>query len=260
MDDLEIIDWEETAARRLLSADSYEERCRIYSEIYDEDNAFWLARHGREGISGTCARNRALLQYACAGEGPVLDVGGGTGIAGDALSPERLYVTCDASRVVQSEHSRGDRRAGVLGCATDLPFDRGSFETVLALDVLEHLHRDDIHRCLAECRRILCPGGKLLIATPHRLSGPWDARGSHPDQHHRAGLHLNELTVSTMLRDLRHHGFRSRGFVVQEYRRTMWQLAPLALWAGLLEAAAGFTPRRFRARLCRLAVVLAVAR
>ena len=53
--------WEERAAERLLGETVYEHRLRLYAEIYAHDNAFWLHRHGRTGISGATARNHALL-------------------------------------------------------------------------------------------------------------------------------------------------------------------------------------------------------
>jgi SAM-dependent methyltransferase len=260
LDDLHIAEWEETAARRLLEAQTHDARCRLYAEIYDDDNAVWLSRHGRLGMSGVCAKNHALIRRACGHDGIVLDVGGGAGVARDALSPARRFIVCDASRIATSvpDGASGPVRR-VLGYATMLPFASHSVAAALVLDVLEHLHVDDIERCLAECRRVLRPGGRLLIATPHRLSGPWDARGNLQDARRRLGLHLNELTVSGMLHALGRHGFRPRGFLTQDYRGWMWRMPPLLLWAVLWETATVLLPHRFRSRLCRLAVVLADA-
>src|SRR6266480_298172 len=203
MIDIEIARWEEQAAKRLLGA-TYEERLRLYSEIYDHDNAFWLARHRRTGISGTCARNRELLHLACPGTGPVLDIGGGMGVAGDAFAPSREYVVCDASPPVSVHSGYGDtKRRTVVGYATDLPFPDASFDAVLMLDVLEHLHSEDIERSIVQVRSVLRPRGRLLIATPNRISGPWDCRRNLPDPHHHIGLHLNEMSVGDMLRLVR---------------------------------------------------------
>ena len=258
--DVEIAEWEAAAARRLLDAATYEDRCRVYGEVYDDDNAFWLARHGRLGIAGACARNHALIRHACRDHGPVLDIGGGSGVARDALPPDRTYIVCDASRVAAAlpEGASGSIRR-VLGYATALPIADRSIGAALVLDVLEHLHEEDIQRCLGECRRVLRPGGHVLIATPNRLSGPWDARSHVCESQTRLGLHLNELTVRRMLRDLSRHGFRARSFLMREYQGRMWSVPPLRLWAGLWETATSLAPRRFRARLCSLAVVLAEA-
>jgi SAM-dependent methyltransferase len=51
-----------------------------------------------------------------------------------------------------------------LGSAETLPFQDGSFDLVTALDVVEHL--DDDEAALREMRRVLRPGGNLLLTVP----------------------------------------------------------------------------------------------
>ncbi len=254
----EIVHWEERAAEQLRCATVYEQRRRLYSEIYAHDNGFWLARHGRTGISGACARNRALLQLACPGDGPVLDIGGGTGVAGDAFAPSREYVVCDASPFVSAQSDSGDmKRRTVVGYATELPFRDAGFDAVLMLDVLEHLHSEDIETSMAQVRRVLRPMGRLLIATPSRISGPWDARRILPDPHDHKGLHLNEMSVSDMLCLVRRHGFSPLGFQTRNSTATLFSVPSLRLWAAVWEGIVGCLSWRYRSRLCSLAVVLA---
>lgn len=50
---------------------------------------------------------------------------------------------------------------------TSLPFNAGSFERCLCLDVLEHLPYDQQARALGELRRVLIPGGELLVTVPN---------------------------------------------------------------------------------------------
>ena len=47
---------------------------------------------------------------------------------------------------------------------THLTFEDASFDVVVSLDVLEHV--PDFRRALAECRRVLRPGGTLLLSVP----------------------------------------------------------------------------------------------
>lgn len=250
--------WEERAAERILGEAVYEKRLKLYAEIYEHDNAFWLHRHGRIGISGATARNPALLQKAIPGDDPVLDIGGGTGVAGDAFSPTREYVICDASSVANAQSSSGlANRRTVIGNATELPFPDATFGAVLILDVLEHLHREDIERSMTQVWRVLRPGGRLLIATPNRISGPWDVRRTLPDPDNHRGLHLNEMSVGDMLRLVRRHGFRALAFQTSQATAMLFDMPPLALWAGLWEGIAKPAPLRYRSRMCPLAVVLA---
>ena len=58
------------------------------------------------------------------------------------------------------------------------PFDDGCAETVKAYDVFEHIA--DPLGFMAECHRILEPGGRLLIHTCH-----WQSRNSYTDPTHK---------------------------------------------------------------------------
>jgi SAM-dependent methyltransferase len=46
-----------------------------------------------------------------------------------------------------------------------LPFDDGSFDVVWSSEVIEHVA--DTARWLSEVRRVLVPGGRLLLTTPN---------------------------------------------------------------------------------------------
>jgi SAM-dependent methyltransferase len=58
------------------------------------------------------------------------------------------------------------------------PYDDGSFEIVLACELIEHLLRDPMHLVL-ECRRILGDGGRLIVTTPNVASLTSVARVLH---------------------------------------------------------------------------------
>lgn len=47
-----------------------------------------------------------------------------------------------------------------------LPFPPGSVDAIYASHVLEHLYRDEAKRLVAECHRVLKPGGMLRLAVP----------------------------------------------------------------------------------------------
>jgi SAM-dependent methyltransferase len=66
-----------------------------------------------------------------------------------------------------------------LGEAANLPFGDGSFDLVTALDVVEHL--DDDVAAFREMKRVLRPGGQILVTVPaHRfLWGDQDEVNMH---------------------------------------------------------------------------------
>ena len=85
---------------------------------------------------------------------------------------------------------------------TPWPLKSESFETVIASHVLEHIpwslepqYEDALYRVLAEIHRVLKPGGKLLVTTPHQ-----DSRYAWGVPTHRRMF--NETTWTHFSRDL----------------------------------------------------------
>lgn len=66
------------------------------------------------------------------------------------------------------EHEEG--KSGVARSdAKRLPFVSDAFDRVLMFDVVEHLHPWELDACLTRVRRILKPGGQIIIHTaPNR--------------------------------------------------------------------------------------------
>ena len=96
----------------------------------------------------------------------VLDVGCGTGILATRLRHEldgAHVVGCDFSRGMLA-HGRGrDRHAAwVCGDAGRLPFRDASFDAVVSTEAFHWF--PDQRAALAEFRRVLRPGGRLLLA------------------------------------------------------------------------------------------------
>jgi len=92
-----------------------------------------------------------------------------------------------------------DRGVFVRADARDAPFMDASFDCLVLADVYEHLERPE--PLLDECRRLLVPGGHLLISVPafRFLYGPHD---EHND-------HLDRYTASRLTNQLAQAGFAS---------------------------------------------------
>jgi ubiquinone/menaquinone biosynthesis C-methylase UbiE len=117
------------------------------------------------------ARRRAALQFA-QDYGPhavpirVLDAGCGTGSLMEhwRRSPGVEVTGIDLSQeALAYSRLRGQTRL-IQGDLTALPFATGTFDVVTALEVVEHVERDDA--ALAELCRVLKPGGTLLLSVP----------------------------------------------------------------------------------------------
>jgi SAM-dependent methyltransferase len=98
--------------------------------------------------------------------GDVLDVGSGDGAAAAAIAPYCRSLTCidTNARLIDAARARlagqGHVRAQVAD-AHELPFSRESFDEVLVFHTLTYAERPA--RVLAECARVLRPGGRLVV-------------------------------------------------------------------------------------------------
>ena len=122
-----------------------------------------------------------------------------------------------------------------LGNAQRLPYLDKSFDRVFMLDVVEHLYPTELHRALTEIRRVLRPGGKLII---HTMPNTWYYRFGYPmfrlaqrprGKHLPADprdrwksiheMHVNEQNLILLRRELRAAGFKAKVYLrsVQSY-------------------------------------------
>ena len=103
----------------------------------------------------------------------VLDIGSGPGFLADEMAaevgPEGAVHGVDPSESMLAIARRRESSAQyALGDAVSLPFDDETFDAAIATQVYEYV--PDMPAALAEVRRVLRPGGRLLI-----LDTDWDA-------------------------------------------------------------------------------------
>jgi len=135
--------------------------------------------------SSTVERNHAILQFFRSKlnlnlKGKrVLDVGCGTAGLSQLVTREGgVYFGCDFfermldfGQAFTSDLPPGARAALVRSSAMDLPFADSSIDVAIGFDVIEHLVGGESWQLqfLREIRRVLRPGGLLLLTTPNRL-------------------------------------------------------------------------------------------
>ncbi|NKQ54793.1 class I SAM-dependent methyltransferase [Amycolatopsis sp. K13G38] len=155
-----------------------------------EEN-YWFRRHE--------AAYRAMLPY-CAGA-TVLEAGCGEGY-GAALIAERAarVLALDYDEPTTAHVARSYPQLGtVRGNLAFLPLRESTVDVVANFQVIEHLW--DQAGFLAECRRVLRPGGRLLVTTPNRLTFTPDSDTPLNPYHTR------ELSPSELDELLREAGF-----------------------------------------------------
>ena len=176
--------WRDMISQDILKCGFGVDRLSRLSQI--ERQHFWFV--GRRALI-----NRPLTNHLEDNHQLILDLGCGTGlmveilmsqgynVVGLDLRPEGLYATRQAlprSWLLQAEAIR-------------LPLKENVFDTVMLLDVLEHV---DDQALLAEVQRILRPGGLVVITVP---AMPW--LWSYRDD---AAGHLRRYTRQQLSRTL----------------------------------------------------------
>ncbi|WP_158887438.1 class I SAM-dependent methyltransferase [Amycolatopsis anabasis] len=155
-----------------------------------EEN-YWFRRHE--------AAYLALLPY-CAGA-TVLEAGCGEGYgAGLIASRAARVIALDYDEPTAAHVARRYPDVGVLRAnLAYLPLGTSTVDVVANFQVIEHLW--DQGGFLAECHRVLRPGGRLLVTTPNRLTFTPDSDTPlNP-------FHTRELAPSELDSLLREAGF-----------------------------------------------------
>lgn len=109
----------------------------------------------------------------------VLDLGCGTGAVLNRLVETAEAVGVDMSdQALEYSAQRGLPNL-VRGRGESLPFASDTFDAVIALDVFEHI--EDDAAAIREARRVLKPGGTLVMSVPAFMSlwGPHDVALRH---------------------------------------------------------------------------------
>lgn len=125
----------------------------------------WYRR--TKGIGFDIREVAAVAAQVDGATGVALDVGGGTGRIAEALaaSARMQVVIVDLSEASLQVARGAGRGSGIQASAAEgLPVRSRSFEAVTACQVLQHLDDGELAAALEEFRRVLRPGGALVIA------------------------------------------------------------------------------------------------
>ena len=108
----------------------------------------------------------------------------------------------------------------------DMKEQPSSVDIIYSNQVFEHLHLDDITPLLRDYHSYLTRGGKLVVITPHRYTGPHDI--SRDFTREAEGFHMKEYTYQEMKSILSAHGFKNiKGYI--GYSKIGYFAVPMSL-------------------------------
>mgnify|MGYP003383426596 CR=1 FL=1 len=172
----------------------------------------------------------------CAGR-RVLDFGCGSGygaasLADVAESVIAVDVSAEAVAFAADRYEAPNLSFRKIEGAGPLPFEDDQFDVVLSFQVIEHV--DDEAAYLREARRVLKPGGVMIIVTPNRavrllpFQKPWNR------------WHVREYSMDSLtrvaapwleVREAHYMGAEDKlaSVEIKRYRLAKWALLPVTL-------------------------------
>jgi len=205
-------------AKRLREC-SASERRSLYSEAYSRVAAAseFESTVPEQRTAGTGPEIVELIAHLLRPSDDVLEVGCGRGYTCMMLAPRvRSVVGTDVSDAMLVEAAslmRSCHRTNATirkVSALDLAdcFSTGTFDACVSIDVMEHLHPEDASEHLRQACKVLRPGGRYIVVSPSRLTGPHDVtRVEFPALREALGFHLNESTYAELTAMMRTVGF-----------------------------------------------------
>lgn len=169
---------------------------RFYAEYAEvQDRHWWFV--GRRRIIGAVL-DANIARDARDGR-RILDVGCGTGtMLAELRRFGDVHGVDTEPAAVEFCHRQGETQVE-LASGGEIPHPDASFDLVTLLDVIEHV--DDDQTLLAEARRLLAPGGSILITVP---AYTWMWGEQDEIAHHR-----RRYTRPQLIDSLQRAGFRA---------------------------------------------------
>ena len=185
-----------------------------------EARHWWFA--GRRANLAAVLKSLRLPAHA-----RILEIGSGTGGNLDMLADfgkvTALEIDADA-RALAAEKTGGRYRIVAGSCPDDLPFAGEIFDLICLLDSLEHIEADAA--TLVAMRRLLGPGGRMLITVP---AHPWLWSAHDVFLHHKRRYRREDLRALC----------EAAGFVVTRLSYFNFFLFPLAVAARIKDQITG---------------------
>ena len=146
----------------------------------DPTSELWGEHRARYRFAARWVAGRCVLDVAC---------GAGFGVhLLEAAGARVIGMDLDARALVEARSSLARRANLVRADGLRLPLPDATIDLVTSFETLEHV--PDARCFVHELRRVLRPGGRLVLSTPNRAFGP--------PQRHQNPFHLQEFVADEL--------------------------------------------------------------
>lgn len=241
---------ERELAGRLKSAPTRADRSRVFASMYAElfarvpDHPRLTVQRDPEAERRQVQRLLGLLRPQLAPDLEYVEFGAGACALALAVCP---FVRRVRAVEIADQLPAGAKRPAnfelVLYDGYEPDITPVSVDLVFSEQFVEHLHPDDATAHFELVHRLLRPGGRYLLRTPERWTGPHDISRSFSDT--PQGFHLREWSYRELAALARELGFR--------HRIALWNGGPICFRQPLgvavgAEALVRHLPRKLRHR------------
>jgi SAM-dependent methyltransferase len=183
-----------------------------WGEAYDTYLRGWMPEGPDGCIADIACGNGYLLRF--------FQKRGYRNVQGVDISEEQLAVAKQICERVQLQNG------------TDYLLQKpNSFDLITALDLVEHLTKDELLKFLRSAHGALRPGGRLILQTPNCAS-PQGIAVRYSDFTHEIGLNPNSLAWLMRLTGFQDYEAREQGPVSRGLKSTVrWGLWRMLRWA-----------------------------
>lgn len=181
---------------------------------------FWIKDRNDEKYFSNYVKKEIISEWlGCGVKYRLLDAGGGTGnwswVFRDHFENITVYDISEAALNQVDSHVKFE---AVQGSLLDINL-KERFNTVLMIDVLEHLETKDLDKCLQEIHKVMFEGSELIVFTSLKS---WRTFGYNLTKADIIDGHLNRLTWKELI-----SLFECNGFEIIDYKNYSILFQPL---------------------------------
>jgi predicted SAM-dependent methyltransferase len=198
-----------------LRATTAEQRRSMYGEVYTVLFSTFpeLANKHETSPEERIGWQLKLVQKLYNKDKVFLEIGAGDCALSKAIAPyfKKIvaYEVSDSIPFIDGKPSNFELK---IFNGVDMYEPDGSMDIIYSNQVFEHLHTDDTLPLLKTYHNFLSKNGKLVVITPHRLTGPHDISRDFTKE--AEGFHMKEYTYKELRDQMKTTGFRNiKGYV-----------------------------------------------